>query len=114
MSCNGLCFSPDFRGLYVTDTGAVRANGLSGEFDPTRPSTIYAYDVAKDGKQLANRRTFAFCTSGVPDGIKCDEKGNVYAGCGDGIHVWNADGGLLGKIFTHSMVANFNFSPHGI
>lgn len=115
VECNGLCFSPDFTQLYVTDTGAVRARGLGeAEFDPTRPSTIYAYDVVRSGTQLINRRLFAFCTVGVPDGIKCDEKGNVYAGCGDGVHVWSADGDLLGKIYTQGMVANFNFSPVGI
>lgn len=36
--------------------------------------------------------------SGVPDGIKSDTNGNIYSGCGDGVHVWNAQGVLLGKI----------------
>lgn len=35
---------------------------------------------------------------GVPDGIKSDENGNIYSGCGDGVHVWNPEGVLLGKI----------------
>lgn len=115
VECNGLCFSHNFSRLYVTDTGAVRADGVyRNEFDPTRPSTIYVYDVVQDGTHLSNRRVFAFCTSGVPDGIKCDEHGNVYAGCGDGIHIWSPGGDFLGKIYTQTMVANFNFSPAGI
>lgn len=115
MECNGLCFSPDFARSYVTDTGAVRARGLGeAEFDPTRPSTIYMYDVSSEGRQLCNRRLFAFCAVRGPDGIKFDEHGNVYAGCGDGIQVWNPVGELIGKIFTRSLIANLNFSPAGM
>jgi len=36
---------------------------------------------------LENRRVFAHCDKGFPDGIKCDTYGNVYSGCGDGVHV---------------------------
>jgi gluconolactonase len=32
--------------------------------------------------------------SGIPIGIKCDDKGHVYAGCSDGIEIWNT-GGML-------------------
>ncbi|OAQ99038.1 hypothetical protein LLEC1_04594 [Akanthomyces lecanii] len=60
-----------------------------------------------------NRMTFAFADNGVPDGIHCDSKGNVYAGCGDGIHVWNPSGKLLGKIFTDGPAANFQFAGDG-
>jgi gluconolactonase len=49
--------------------------------NPKLPGTIYVYDVV-DGRELHNRRVFAFCAIGIPDGIKCDEKGYVYAGCG--------------------------------
>ena len=66
--------------------------------------------------------TFAFATPGVPDGdwlsvrplsidvqsgVHTDTKGNVYAGCGDGVHVWNPSGKLIGKIFVEEGVANF-------
>lgn len=37
---------------------------------------------------LKNRRVFAHCDKGFPDGIKCDVLGNVYSGCGDGVHVF--------------------------
>ena len=40
-------------------------------------------------------------------GIHTDLKGNVYAGCGDGVHVWNTSGKLIGKIFVDEGVANF-------
>ncbi|KAH7325512.1 hypothetical protein B0J17DRAFT_722987 [Rhizoctonia solani] len=105
---NGVQFSEDFRTCYVSDTGFVSA--VSGDPHPNdgrRPGTIYAFDVvtAPQGSNprlypptLTNRRVFAFTDSGMPDGIKVDTEGNVYAGCFDGVHVWNKYGALLGKI----------------
>lgn len=46
-------------------------------------------------------------------GVHCDTVGNVYAGCGDGVHVWNTSGTLLGKIFVGEGVANFQFAGKG-
>jgi gluconolactonase len=117
--CNGLCFSPDYTKMYVTDTGAVQAHGTPGNghnfsLNPRLPSCIYEYDVIDNGTRLASRKLFAYCTAGVPDGIKCDEAGNVYAGCGDGIHVWDPTGLLIGKIYVGTVVANFNFARRGV
>ncbi|KAK1985941.1 hypothetical protein LZ30DRAFT_706956 [Colletotrichum cereale] len=102
---NGLEFSPDYKTLYVSDTGAQQA-----DVNPTRPSTIYAYDILGD-KRLANRRLFAYADSGLPDGVHTDTDGNVWAGCGDGVHVWNPDGILLGKIHVGETSNNFAFAP---
>ncbi|KAK9380326.1 putative lactonohydrolase, partial [Kockiozyma suomiensis] len=119
--CNGLCFSPDYKTLYVTDTGAVQAHagpgdGHSFSTNLRKQATIYAYDVTTHagGSTLSNRRTFAFCDTGIPDGIKCDEAGNVYSGCGDGIHVWDASGKLIGKIVVGGVAANFCFVRGGM
>ena len=105
--------------MYITDTAALQAhgtpaNGQNISVNPRLPATIYSYDVVDDGTRLANRQMFAYCDSGVPDGIKCDTAGRVYSGCGDGIHVWDASGTLLGKIYVGSVVANFNFTKDGI
>lgn len=62
---------------------------------------------------LINRRVFAMTDNGFPDGIKCDLEGNVYSGCGDGVHVWSPGGVLLGKILVGGMVANFCFGRGG-
>ncbi|KAK2011914.1 calcium-dependent phosphotriesterase [Colletotrichum eremochloae] len=102
---NGLEFSPDYKTLYVSDTGFQRFDTNS-----TRPATIYAYDIVA-GKRLANRRLFAFADSGLPDGVHTDTDGNVWAGCGDGVHVWNPDGILLGKIHVGETSNNFAFAP---
>jgi len=117
--CNGLCFSPDYKRMYVTDTGAVQAHATPGDghnfsFHARKPSSIYVYDIVDDGCVLANRRTFTYCDNGVPDGIKCDVHGNVYSGCGDGVHVWDQVGTLIGKLLVGGCVANFNFAKNGI
>lgn len=62
---------------------------------------------------LCNRRLFAYAEVGIPDGIKCDTDGNVYSGCGDGIHVWSPGGVLLGRILVPGGVANFCFGRGG-
>lgn len=105
---NGLEFSNDYKTLYVTDTGAQH-------FTPntTRPATIYAYDII-DEKRLENRRVFAYVDNGFPDGIHTDTQGNVWAGCGDGVHVWNKDGKLLGKVWIGETSNNFAFIPGGV
>jgi gluconolactonase len=105
---NGIEFSPDFKTVYITDTGARLF-----ESNYTRPATIYAYDVL-DEKYLRNRRLFAYVDSGIPDGIHTDTQGNVWSGVGDGVSVWNSDGVLLGKIRIENGVANFGFIPGGM
>jgi gluconolactonase len=107
---NGLEFSPAFKTLFVSDTGAQLVE-LGQNF--ARPATLYAFDVV-GGKYLLNRRTFAYVDTGVPDGIHCDTEGNVFVGCGDGVHVFSPEGRLLGKIRVDGGSANFAFVPDGM
>lgn len=107
--CNGIEFSPDLKTLYVSDTGAVRF-----DVNPSRPAHIYAYDISADHKRLSNWRTFAYADNGFPDGIHTDTEGNVWAGCGDGVHVWNPEGMLLGKIWVGVESNNLAFLPGAV
>jgi gluconolactonase len=81
----------------------------------THASTRYAFDVLyyHDQPFLVNRRLFAMTDAPIPDGIKCDVLGNVYSGCGDGVHVWSPGGVILGKILIEGGVANFCFGRNG-
>ncbi|KAK9811768.1 hypothetical protein WJX72_009758 [[Myrmecia] bisecta] len=90
---NGLALSPDETVLYVTDTGALTGEA-GAAFNPASPHTIYAFDV-RDGTYLLNRRVFALTDSVIPDGLKVDAAGNVYAGTGDGVDVFSPAGTLL-------------------
>lgn len=104
---NGIEFSPDYKTVYITDTGAQE---FGQNF--TRPATIYAYDVdMPNNRTISGRRTFAYVDTGFPDGIHADTDGNVWAGCGDGVHVWNSAGKLLGKVFVGETSNNFAFAP---
>ncbi|KAJ9093173.1 hypothetical protein QFC21_006490 [Naganishia friedmannii] len=106
---NGICFSPDQRTAYIADTGLVMKDR-----NPTRPATIYAFDVSEDGV-FCNRRTFAFgkLIPGhvVPDGVHVDAEGNLWIG--DGVAVYNPRGALLGKIFLGTGAANFIWGGDG-
>ncbi|KAI8629196.1 lactonohydrolase [Xylariaceae sp. FL1651] len=106
---NGIAFSPSGSHAYVSETGAN--SGFYG-WNASFSATIYRYDVPEDGT-FENKKVFAYVDSGVPDGVHVDTKGRVYAGCGDGIQVWNTFGTLIGKIFLGETSANFNFAGDG-
>ncbi len=91
---NGICFSPDEKKLYVADSG--------------KPRHIRVFDVQKDGAVTGGA---AFCQidQGVPDGIRCDATGRVFSSAGDGVHIFAADGKLIGKILVPETPANLCF-----
>lgn len=95
---NGLCFSPCQRWIWVNDTD--QAN-------------IRMFDVGTDGK-LTNGRIFASgirdeLKAGLPDGMKADEKGNVWVTAPGGVWVYSFHGELIGKIQVPEMVANLHW-----
>ncbi|TFK91302.1 D-lactonohydrolase-like protein [Polyporus arcularius HHB13444] len=108
--CNGIAFTPDGRTAFVTDTGAN--GGFLGN-NQTDPATIYAFDVDAKSNAFKNRRVFAYVDTGIADGIQLDAAGNVYAGTGDGVQVWDSDGTLLGKFFLGTTSANLVFAGDG-
>ena len=85
---NGLCFSPDESLLYINDTPGALIN---------------VYDVNDDGS-LANERRFfsgvgtGIIEEGIPDGMKCDELGNIWVTGPGGIWVISSAGEHLGVI----------------
>jgi gluconolactonase len=91
---NGLCFSPDERKLYIADSG--------------KPHHVRVFDVGDDGK-LTGSRVFCVIEPGVPDGMRCDERGNLWSTAGEGIHIFSSDGTLIGKIAVPETPANLCF-----
>ncbi|KAG1742574.1 hypothetical protein EDD22DRAFT_1006639 [Suillus occidentalis] len=108
---NGIAFTPDGKNVYITDTGVFE--GFLGA-NSTRPTTIYKFDVDSRTQSFKNRRVFAYSDSGAPDGIQLDTMGNVYSGCGDGIHVWNTEGTLIGKFYLNSTTPQLTFTKSGL
>lgn len=97
---NGLAFSPDESLLYIVDTGAThQENG---------PRHIRRFKVHDDGR-LSGGEVFVECTAGLFDGIRLDTEGRIWASAADGVHCYDADGTLLGKIFVPEVVANVEF-----
>ncbi|MFM0497825.1 SMP-30/gluconolactonase/LRE family protein [Paraburkholderia caledonica] len=97
---NGLAFSPDESKLYIADSAASH--------DDNAPRHIRVFDVASNG-ELRNGRVFVEMQSGVPDGMRVDEHGNVWTSAEDGVHCYAPDGALLGKILIPEVVANLTF-----
>ena len=108
---NGIELSPDLKTVYVTDSGYVLA---PTDMNATRPSTIYAFDVAATGGGLVNRRVLAYSSHPFPDGIHVDRDGNIWSTYGHGIAVWDSQGVLMGEMRVDTVVDNFMFVPEGI
>ncbi|KAF4583797.1 hypothetical protein EYR40_002288 [Pleurotus pulmonarius] len=109
---NGIAFTNDGRTAYVSDTGSLQNPMRTSDFQ-TQPATIYAFDVDPISERFVNRRVLAFVDAGIPDGLQVDMSGNVYAGTGDGVQVWNPEGTLLGKFFVNMRTANMAFAGFG-
>jgi gluconolactonase len=52
---------------------------------------------------------FATCSAGVFDGFRLDEDERVWAAAGDGVHCFEPDGALIGKIRIPEVVSNVCF-----
>ncbi|KAH6715508.1 hypothetical protein BKA61DRAFT_632185 [Leptodontidium sp. MPI-SDFR-AT-0119] len=110
---------PGITDIHVVADGLAAPNGkiayttdaAQNSTAPTASKTIYAYEVvmSESGPLLATRRTFAMPSVGIPDWIKTDKTGNVYAGCGDGVN-----GKLLGKILVTGGVADLALDQNGM
>jgi gluconolactonase len=130
---NGLCFSPDYKKLYVADTGSTHYKEA--------PKNIKVWDV--DGTKLKNGRQFCSMqmkyndaagyaiargetppprsldneatVAGMPDGIRCDVDGNVWVGAGwvgagyDGVHIFAPNGERIGFIMLPEICSNVCF-----
>ncbi len=107
---NGLCFSPDYRKLYVADTGATHYQEA--------PRIIKVWDVV-DEVRLAHGRQFTSMEldgkAGLADGIRADVDGNVWASAGwvgagyDGVHIFAPNGDRIGQIRLPEICGNVCF-----
>jgi len=99
---NGLAFSPDESILYIVESRST-------------PRKILAYDVTKE-RTLTNKRVLIDAgPKGTPDGFRVDVDGNLWCGWGmgeaglDGVHVFNPQGKLIGRIDLPERCANLCF-----
>ena len=95
---NGIAFSPDEKKLYVASS---------------RPEKFWmVYSVEANGS-LSGGKKFFDATSipgeGVPDGMKVDRAGNIYATGPAGIMIFTPEAKLLGTIELSEIPANLNW-----
>ena len=90
---NGLAFSLDESQIYIADT---------------RHNHIRVFDVNGAGP-LGAGEVFAECTAGHFDGFRLDDTGRLWAGVGDGVHCFDPDGTLIGKLHLPEDAANLTF-----
>jgi gluconolactonase len=104
---NGLAFSPDEKTLYVAqsdpDTAIWKAFPVNGDGTLGKGRVFFdATPMAKTGLK------------GLPDGMKVDREGNLWATGPGGVLVFAPDGTLLGRIDTGEATANCAFGgPDG-
>ena len=104
---NGICFSPDFKKVYVVDTGATDG--------PQYPANIMVFDVTNNGTGVSGGKQFADFRPGFTDGIRCDTDGNVWCGWGwggpdtNGVRVHAPNGDALAFLHTPEVIANLVF-----
>jgi gluconolactonase len=119
---NGLCFSPDYKKVYIAETGASHYEKA--------PKNIMVFDVVDNGTKLGKGRQFASMDmdswrdrrlksrgggTGFADGMRCDIDGNLWVGAGwvgddyDGVHVFAPDGARIGLILLPEICGNVCF-----
>ena len=102
---NGLCFSPDYKKLYLIDTASADEG-------------IRVFDVVNQTK-LANHRPFTTLKLNgkvaTSDGVRCDVDGNLWCSAAwtgdgiDGVFIYGPDAVLIGQIKLPETVANVCF-----
>jgi gluconolactonase len=112
---NGLCFSPDYKHVYIASTGKGPGDTIAGG-----NGDIWTADLTDDGKGVTNLHKFSDCVvDGVkcgPDGLRCDTAGNVWASSNagrnvgyNGITCWDPSGKLLGRMRLPEVIGNITF-----
>lgn len=98
---NGIAFFPGEKRVLIANS------------DPEKPYW-YAYDIDGNG-DLQNGSVFYDASGhknlkGLPDGLKIDKNGNVFATGPGGIWIFNDSGKLIGKINVPEATSNCAFS----
>jgi gluconolactonase len=102
---NGIAFSPDEKTLYVANSDPKKAIWM-------------AYPVKEDGT-LGEGKVFYDVTDrvpskkGLPDGMKVDQAGNVYATGPGGVFVFSPEGKHLGTFNTGEATGNCCWGEDG-
>ena len=103
---NGIAFSPDEKTLYVaqSDPAAPIWKSFEVKEDGTLSEGKLFYDASENWKKKL---------PGLPDGLKVDVKGNIFATGPGGVYVFTPKGKLLGIISSGEKTANCGWGGDG-
>ena len=97
---NGLAFNPGESLLYVVDTGSTHVQG--------GPNHMRRFIVGPDGT-LTGGEIFATDPDLGFDGFRVDTEGRLWCGAMDGIHCYDPDGTMIGRVAVPERVGNLTF-----
>ncbi|OWK36660.1 SMP-30/gluconolactonase/LRE family protein [Fimbriiglobus ruber] len=103
---NGIGLSPDGKTLYVANSDPNAA--IWKAFPVKDDGTLGAGKVIHDSTDLVKAGK-----PGLPDGLKVDAKGNIFATGPGGVFVFTPDGKWVGTILTNDKTANCAFGDDG-
>jgi gluconolactonase len=89
---NGITLAPGGKTLYVTNSDEKK---------------VYAYDLDKNGA-ASNERVLISGIDGVPDGIRSDEKGNLYVAA-KAVLIYTPEGKLIRQVPLAEKPSNLAF-----
>jgi len=104
---NGIGLSPDEKTLYVANSDPDKAVWMAfpinadGKLGPGK----VIHDATADVKANPEK--------GLPDGLKVDQKGNIFATAVNGVHVFSPEFNFLGRIVTNDKTANCAWGDDG-
>ncbi len=104
---NGIALSPDEKTLYVANSDPDKAIWMAFPInaDGTLGKGKMIHDATDAVKASPNK--------GLPDGLKVDAKGNIFATAVNGVYVFSPDGTLIGRIVTNDKTANCGWGDDG-
>ncbi len=115
---NGIAVSPDQKTLYVVshDNGSHASDRLSSAQAQRLVKgrmALLAYDLSPAGQATFRETLVDYTPQNGPDGLVCDEEGNIYVAVRDvtrmGIYVYSPDGKERAYIPTPALPTNVAF-----
>ena len=102
---NGIGFSPNGKKMYVANSDSEKARWYEYSINDSLKIT--------SGKIVWDATEQAKTEKGLPDGLKVDAQGNIFATGPGGIWIFSGDGKLLGKIKLEEASSNCALTPDG-
>lgn len=102
---NGIAFSPDEKTLYVANSDPEKAIWTAYPVDEN--------GLLGPGKVFADSTKLVATHKGLPDGLKVDQAGNVYATAPGGVFVFTPDGAHIGTFATGEATGNCAWGEDG-